>query len=257
MSYTNVNGFIIIAADDRNADVSWQNHLERGSAGGVDCVAPLRTRLYAPMDCIVSSHWAGTGGRTIHMAEVDAGGNRTGWADEFMHADEAPVSGFVPAGGFVGYSGDSGGDYWPHVHWHRIDPSGRRRNPWHYFTSAPAGSDRDPIEEEDIMATIDEMRTVVRDVVREELSILQDRLRRESRLRLYRNVETGQMIALDPETGAKGVVIGPWDAIADPGKAVSLRANYALTADLPEQAQQLDNRQWGNLLRDLGITITA
>lgn len=122
-------------------------------------------------------------------------------------------------------------------------------------TAGTAGGDYIPIEEEDIMATIDEVRTVVREVVREELSIVQDRLRRESRLRLYRNVETGQMIAVDPETGAKGVVIGPWDAIADPGKAVSLRVNYALTADTPEQAQQLDNRQWGNLLRDLGITV--
>jgi hypothetical protein len=139
MSYENTNGFIVIAEDNRDPDQSWQAHLNRGSAGGVDCVASMRTPLVAPMDCHVSSYWGGTGGNTIHMDAADG----SGWADEFMHADEAPITGFVPMGGFVGYSGDSGGDYAPHVHWHRIDPSGQRQNPWHYFTGgggSPTGT---------------------------------------------------------------------------------------------------------------------
>lgn len=155
MSYSNTNRFIVIKDDDRNPDTSWQNHLERGSAGGVDCVAPMRTKLYAPTDCIVSSYWGGTGGRTIRMAEVDGNRRPTGWLDEFMHTDEAPVTGFVPAGGFVGYSGDSGGDYAPHVHWHRIDSQGRRRNPWHYFTSSPSGGDYTEIGDDDMPLNAD------------------------------------------------------------------------------------------------------
>lgn len=117
--------------------------------------------------------------------------------------------------------------------------------------SHTAGLGSTPIEE-DIMATADELRAIIR----EELTITEDRLRRESRLRLYLNTETNEMIAVDPETGANGIVIGPWDSIADPGKATSLKVNYALTADTPAQAQRLDARQWSNLLRDLGIIPT-
>ena len=139
--YQNTNAFIVIAEDNRDPDQSWQAHLDRGSAGGVDCVAPMRTRLLAPMDCHVSSYWGGTGGNTIHMDAADG----SGWSDEFMHADSAPVTGFVPIGGFVGYSGASGGDYAPHVHWHRIAPAGNRANPWHYFTSGPASGGASPL----------------------------------------------------------------------------------------------------------------
>lgn len=172
--YSNTNGFIVILDDDRNADTSWRNHLARGSAGGVDCVAPMRTPLYAPMDCIVSSYWGGTGGRTIRMAEVDSSRRPTGWVDEFMHTDEAPVTGFVPAGRFVGYSGDSGGDYAAHVHWHRIDPGGKRRNPWHYFISSPSGGGYTEIGDDDMLtpesqAWLNGMGQSIKDEVRFEI----------------------------------------------------------------------------------------
>lgn len=125
-------------------------------------------------------------------------------------------------------------------------------------TSGLAGLDPTPIEREDIMASKDEVKAAFRELLAEWFGApgyALDVARRENRLRLYRNVETGHMVALDPELGGRGVVIGPWDAAADPGKAVSLRVNYALTADLPEQAKALDNRQWANLFRDLGIPL--
>lgn len=142
MSYRNVNDFIVIEEDDRDPDVSWQHHLERGSLGGVDCVAPMRTPVYAPVDGDVTGAWMGTGGLTARLEQDD------GWRDEFMHMDQV-VSGPVRQGELIGYSGASGGNYAPHVHWHRVDPQGARRNPWHYFTSAPAGGDHEPIEQED------------------------------------------------------------------------------------------------------------
>jgi hypothetical protein len=126
-----------------------------------------------------------------------------------------------------------------------------------FRSSTTAGDDRTTIEGEDIMATLDQLREVIAAElapIRAELATAVDRLRRESRLRLYVNTDTGQMVALDPETGAAGVVIGPWDSKADPGKADSLRVNYALTADTPAQAQRLDSRQWRNLMHDMGIT---
>lgn len=131
--YANVNDFIVILADDRDPDVSWQNHLDRGSAGGVDCVAPMRTPVYAPVAGRLDSAWLGTGGLTARIWQDD------GWRDEVMHMDEVLPHRDVELGQLIGYSGDSGGDYDPHVHWHRVDPNGNRQNPWHYFTSSPAG----------------------------------------------------------------------------------------------------------------------
>lgn len=147
MSYRNVNNFIVIAADDRDPWVSWEHHLERGSAGGVDCVAPIGTPVYAPADCTTRNiPNNGTGGNTVTM---DFGG---GWRDQFMHLSRLVDPGPKRQGELVGYSGDSGSPGQPHVHWHRIDPQGRRRNPWDYFASAPAGGDGTTITEEDTMA---------------------------------------------------------------------------------------------------------
>lgn len=44
----------------RDPYVSWRLHRERGSLGGVDLVAAVGTRLYAPADCTVSNRCAFT-----------------------------------------------------------------------------------------------------------------------------------------------------------------------------------------------------
>jgi hypothetical protein len=143
MAYSNVNKFIVILADKRDPYISWQNHLKRGSLGGVDCVAPLGTPIYAPDDCTLSNTANnGSGGNTITMKFAD------GMRDQMMH-----LSRFVSAGPkkkyqLVGYSGDSGSPGQPHVHWHRIDPSGRRRNPWDYFSGSTSGGGTTPIEDD-------------------------------------------------------------------------------------------------------------
>lgn len=133
MSYANVNKFIVIEEDDRDPDVSWQHHLERGSAGGVDCVASMRTPVYAPCDGYLVGVWLGTGGLTARISQAN------GWRDELMHMDQVGPAGPVKQRDLIGYSGASGGAYAPHVHWHRVDPNERRQNPWHYFDSSPAG----------------------------------------------------------------------------------------------------------------------
>lgn len=140
MSYSNVNNFIVILDDDRDPDVSWRNHLESGSAGGVDCVAKRGTPIYAPDDCVVTRQPDnGSGGNTVTMLFAD------GWRDQFMHFDSydgplgAGVVGKAKKRQLVGYSGETGSPGAPHVHWHRIDTRGIRRNPWHYFTSSTAG----------------------------------------------------------------------------------------------------------------------
>jgi hypothetical protein len=144
--YANVNGFIVILADNRDPYVSWQNHLDRGSAGGVDCVAPIGTPIYAPADCyLANTPNNGTGGNTITMSFND------GWRDQMMHLSQFVTPGAKRRGEVVGWSGDSGSPGAPHVHWHRIDPTWQRRNPWDYFTgTAPAGDGYTPIQEDDM-----------------------------------------------------------------------------------------------------------
>lgn len=128
--YDNVNAFIVIAADLRDPHVSWQHHLDRGSLGGVDCVAGIGTAIFAPADCELSNiPDNGTGGNTIEMRFAD------GWRDQMMHLSRFVGGGRKAKGEVVGFSGDSGAPGQPHVHWHRIDPDGFRRNPWNFFES--------------------------------------------------------------------------------------------------------------------------
>lgn len=157
MTYENVNNFRVIADDDRDPDVSFAHHRERGSLGGVDVVAPHGTPIYAPDDCVLVNYPNnGSGGNTIQMNFIDGG------TDQMMHLSEFVESGFKRKRELVGYSGSSVAPGYnpvdPHVHWHRLGAwykdewgSTNRYNPFHYFTSDPAGGDNsNPIEEDDM-----------------------------------------------------------------------------------------------------------
>lgn len=135
----------VIEVDDRNWETSWQHHLNRGSAGGVDLVAAVGTPVYAPADGVVTlQRWNGTGGHTITLAQAG------GWKDQFMHMREpnpmAVTNGStVKQGQLIGWSGNTAngkvGGVVQHLHWHRIDPSGSpRRNPHAYFGTSGGGS---------------------------------------------------------------------------------------------------------------------
>jgi peptidoglycan hydrolase-like protein with peptidoglycan-binding domain len=57
-----------------------------------------------------------------------------GFIDEYLHLKDG---GFVAEGNYkqgqiIGYSGSTGQSTGPHIHWHLIDPSGRRVNPLDY-----------------------------------------------------------------------------------------------------------------------------
>lgn len=129
VGYYNANSWTqVILDDDRNPYTSWANHVARGSAGGVDLVAAMGSPLYAPADCVlVNIPNNGSGGNTAEMRFSD------GWRDQYMHLSRFTGAGAKKRGDLVGWSGASGGNYAPHLHWHRIDPSGTRRNPWDYF----------------------------------------------------------------------------------------------------------------------------
>lgn len=137
MTYENVNNFIIIKADDRNPDISFRHHRERGSLGGVDCVAPIGTPILAPDECVIRNiPNNGSGGNTVQLHFND------GWIDQMMHLSEFVTPGEKRKGDLIGVSGDSGAPGQPHVHWHRIGEwhfdewgSTNRYNPFSYFVN--------------------------------------------------------------------------------------------------------------------------
>lgn len=130
--YNSLSFTQVILADKRDPNVSWANHRARGSLGGVDLVAAVGTPIYAPADCvIVNSPNFGSGGNTVTLQFSD------GWRDQFMHLSRFTTAGAKKRGELVGWSGRSVAPGYnpidPHIHWHRIDPTGVRRNPFNYF----------------------------------------------------------------------------------------------------------------------------
>ena len=124
--------------------VSWQYHLNRTDQkrGGVDMTARWAP-LCAPIDCRVE-HYGGGAGTAVRMWAAD----NSGWSDVFDHMStiDVPNNAIVPFGGRVGTSGDTGAPGAPHLHWHRLDPSGARKIPWDYFTDGtptPTPKDED------------------------------------------------------------------------------------------------------------------
>lgn len=124
----------VILADRRNADVSWNNHIKRGSAGGVDLAYPYGT----PVKACASGVWEyiagdGSGGNIgrIHLAE--------GGYTEYMHlsVNTHPSGSHVTAGAVVAKSGASGFGkdryYSPHLHVDLVTPAGQRVNLFHHF----------------------------------------------------------------------------------------------------------------------------
>lgn len=172
MRYDNANGFPVIAADERDPHVSFRHHRERGSAGGVDLVAPYGTALVAPCRSVVGLiPWDGTGGNTMRFWHLDENGRRTGAYDEYLHMSQfdVPAGTTVEHGQHVGLSGASGvlngqkllWRYAPHLHWHHYEKvGGLRLNPWDYFTdvpSSPKPNTYTPTEKEDDVSFAEEI----------------------------------------------------------------------------------------------------
>jgi murein DD-endopeptidase MepM/ murein hydrolase activator NlpD len=141
----------VILDDDRDADVSWAHHEARypgqTNRGGVDVVAPVSTPVHAWADGTVRN--LANQGSAGNVAHLDIA-NAPGWSMEAKHLSRfaVPHGTFVAQGTVIGYSGTSGGVA-PHVHYNLLDPSGIRRNPWHYVQGAGAASQQ---EEDDMSA---------------------------------------------------------------------------------------------------------
>jgi murein DD-endopeptidase MepM/ murein hydrolase activator NlpD len=220
---------VVILADGRDPFTSWIHHLDRTFQlrGGVDLVAQVGTPVYAPtagtMHHLPNNGGAGNSSRFKHDANP-------GWADVFSH-----LSGYIGRDGqhfaqgqLIAYSGNSG-NVDQHLHRHLLDPRGIRRNPWAYFPlAAPAALPSTPIEETMTAADIAAINAHTTAETERLLVTLQSTVRREVRGRLYRNLDTDEVVVCRPTTGF-------WFPLSDPrgweGQLESLRVNpYQLIA---------------------------
>lgn len=137
---------------------SWQEHLNRGSLGGVDFAMSVGTRLPAcGAGTIQNIPYNGTGGHTVTIHHAD------GYRSQYMHLSQFLLGNgaAVSAGTVVGLSGGaagapgSGSSTGPHVHWHMINPAGVRINPLTYIGQpAPGGLPKTSTEQDGIPGTI-------------------------------------------------------------------------------------------------------
>jgi murein DD-endopeptidase len=117
----------------------WQDHINRGSRGGIDYAVGQGTPIPAPCDGSLENRPNnGNGfGNYIRFHHGD------GFVDEYLHLKDG---GFVGEGNYkqgdiIGFSGTTGNSTGPHIHWHLINPSGTRVNPLDYVQgSSGSGS---------------------------------------------------------------------------------------------------------------------
>jgi murein DD-endopeptidase MepM/ murein hydrolase activator NlpD len=118
---------------------SWQEHLDRGSSGGLDYGVGVGRPIYAPTRGRVLNRYTTGGGNTARFYHIGDDGNETGWFDEFLHLSEfGPDGGIFEPGEDIGArSGNSGTmTTGPHVHWHLVI-DGTRVQQWLYFQDNP------------------------------------------------------------------------------------------------------------------------
>ncbi|MET7640199.1 peptidoglycan DD-metalloendopeptidase family protein [Streptomyces sp. NPDC005438] len=121
---------------------TWQEHLDRGSLGGLDFGMGVGTELPAAGGGTVTNiPENGTGGHTVNIQHDN------GYQTQYMHLSAFVLNNgdTVARGGVVGLSGGepgapgSGSSTGPHVHWHMIDPNGTRINPLDYLGGGGGG----------------------------------------------------------------------------------------------------------------------
>jgi murein DD-endopeptidase MepM/ murein hydrolase activator NlpD len=129
-------GYPISGGVTREED--WQDHLSRGSLGGVDYAVGIGTPVIAPTRGEVQNNTASGPGNYVSFYHLDEASNRTGFYDQFLHLSRFVSPGTYELGDTIGFSGNTGTQTsGPHIHWHLIDPSGTRVRFWEYFTNEP------------------------------------------------------------------------------------------------------------------------
>ena len=221
-------GTFIYPCSVRSISDGWQDHINRGSLGGIDHPCGMGTPIYAAAAGVVNVADSSTGGSGGRYISIDHG-NRL--QSQYLHLSRLLVSRGqrVEQGQQIALSGASayGSEYGtggPHLHWHAIQ-DGARVNPLNYIDgSASAGGNVTPVaptEEEEIMGAAQEIREHTQAVANNlQAYVTQhtqavannlqaavfEQVRRESRLRLFYNVDKKEWVAVSQHTG---IIIGP------------------------------------------------
>lgn len=121
---------------------TWQEHIDRGSLGGIDYGMGVGTGLPAAGGGVVTNiPYNGTGGHTVSIQHDN------GYRTQYMHLSQFSLANGtrIGMGGVVGLSGGaagapgSGNSTGPHLHWHMINPSGTRINPLTFLGGGGGG----------------------------------------------------------------------------------------------------------------------
>lgn len=141
---------------------TWQEHLDRGSLGGIDYGMGVGTRLPAAGGGVVTNNPDnGTGGYTVTIRHDN------GYLTQYLHLSQflLPNGTRVGMGEIVGLSGGavgapgSGSSTGPHLHWHMINPNGTRINPLVYLGGGGTGLPKTTTEQDGIPGPIMWKRT--------------------------------------------------------------------------------------------------
>ena len=112
---------------------SFDEHLARGSQGGVDYAVGVGSPIPAPTRGRVHN-WSGSAaGNAVDFYHIDDNGNETGYFDQFMHLSRFVAEGVYNPGDTIGFSGNTGNSTGPHIHWDARF-NGRVVRQWEYFT---------------------------------------------------------------------------------------------------------------------------
>lgn len=113
---------------------NWQTHLDRDSLGGLDYPMPVGTPLVSAFAGTVSYE---SGSSTTGAGNVATVTLSNGYKSQYLHVSKdtltngskvMPGTVIALSGGKAGAPG-AGSSTGPHVHWHMIDPQGKRINP--------------------------------------------------------------------------------------------------------------------------------
>jgi len=135
-----------ISAPCNTMPCSFDEHLARGSRGGVDFAVRTGSPVYAPTKGRVDNWTNSSAGNAVNFYHIDDNGSETGFYDQFMHLSAFVAEGIYPPGATIGFSGNTGSSSGPHVHWDLVNPAGNRVRQWEYFTNEPTYSGDDEMK---------------------------------------------------------------------------------------------------------------
>jgi murein DD-endopeptidase MepM/ murein hydrolase activator NlpD len=125
---------------------SFDEHIARGSRGGVDFAVGVGTPVIAPTRGRAHNWSNSSAGNAVNFFHIDDNGNETGFYDQFMHLSAFASEGVYEPGDTIGFSGNTGSSTGPHIHWDLVNPQGKVVRQWEYFTNEPTDSGDDEMK---------------------------------------------------------------------------------------------------------------